>query len=111
GEMTSFNHYALGAVADWMHRVVGGIAPLAPGYSEVLIAPQPGGGLTDVATSLETRHGLVAVHWSLDAGQLSLKADVPAGMRATVRLPGRPDLIVDGGHVDVTVPLPVLVGG
>ena len=45
GEMTSFNHYALGAVADWMHRVVGGIAPAAPGYARVRIAPQPGGGL------------------------------------------------------------------
>ena len=33
GEMTSFNHYALGAVADWMHRTIGGIAPVAPGYS------------------------------------------------------------------------------
>ena len=46
GEMTSFNHYALGAVADWMHRVIGGIAPLEPGYARVLVAPLPGGGLT-----------------------------------------------------------------
>ncbi len=46
GQMTSFNHYALGAVADWMHRVVGGLAPLEPGYASVLVAPQPGGGLT-----------------------------------------------------------------
>ena len=43
GEMTSFNHYALGAVADWMHRTIGGIAPLEPGYERVLIAPRPGG--------------------------------------------------------------------
>ena len=45
GQMTSFNHYALGAVADWMHRTIGGIAPLEPGYSRVLIAPRPGGGI------------------------------------------------------------------
>ena len=45
GQMTSFNHYALGAVADWMHRSIGGIAPLEPGYSQVLIAPQPGGDI------------------------------------------------------------------
>ena len=31
GTMTSFNHYALGAVADWLHRVVAGLAPAAPG--------------------------------------------------------------------------------
>ena len=46
GEMTSFNHYAFGAVADWMHRSVGGLAPLEPGYRRILVAPQPGGGLT-----------------------------------------------------------------
>ena len=39
GQMTSFNHYALGAVADWMHQIIGGIVPLEPGYSKVLIAP------------------------------------------------------------------------
>ena len=44
GEMTSFNHYALGAVADWMHRTVGGIDPLEPGYARVLVAPRRGAG-------------------------------------------------------------------
>src|SRR5262249_21416887 len=42
GEMTSFNHYALGAVADWLHRVVAGLAPGAPGYRKLLIEPRPG---------------------------------------------------------------------
>ncbi len=60
GEMTSFNHYALGAVVDWMHRTIGGIAPLEPGYRRVRIAPRPGGGLTWASTSLETVHGLVS---------------------------------------------------
>ena len=57
GEMTSFNHYALGAVADWMHRYIGGIAPLEPGYSRVLIAPQPGGDIRWARSSLETSTG------------------------------------------------------
>ena len=104
GQMTSFNHYALGAVADWMHRVVGGISPLAPGYSEVLIAPQPGGGLTDVSTALSTRHGRVSVHWTISDGALRVQAEVPAGVRATVRLPGRPEFVVESGAVDETVP-------
>ena len=42
--MTSLNHYALGAVADWLHRVVGGLEPIEPGYRTMRIAPQPGGG-------------------------------------------------------------------
>ena len=42
GQMTSFNHYALGAVADWMHRVVGGLAPAAPGLSAGADRPAAG---------------------------------------------------------------------
>ena len=80
GQMTSFNHYALGAVADWMHRVIGGIAPLEPGYSSVLVAPRPGGGLTWARSSLQTRHGVVSVSWEqADSGAVSLDVEVPDG--------------------------------
>jgi len=57
GEMTSFNHYALGAVADWLHRTVAGLAPGAPGYRRLVVAPRPGGGLTHAAASHETPYG------------------------------------------------------
>lgn len=110
GEMTSFNHYALGAVADWMHRVVGGLAPLKPGYASVLVAPQPGGGLTEAATSLETRHGRVAVRWSLDGDQLTVDAELPEGVDGILRLPGRDDQHLSGGPVSVTAELPASVG-
>ena len=54
--MNSFNHYAFGAIGDWMYRVIGGIDidPEAPGYKHALIAPRPGGGLTSAKTVLET---------------------------------------------------------
>lgn len=88
GQMTSFNHYALGAVVDWMHRTVGGIAPLEPGYAKVLVAPQPGGGLTWARSSLRTRHGLVSVSWSTEgADGFSLEVELPDGVTARVRLP------------------------
>ncbi|GAB3794307.1 glycoside hydrolase family 78 protein [Humibacter antri] len=106
GEMTSFNHYALGAVADWMHRVVGGIAPLTPGYSSVLVAPQPGGGLTDVQTALETRHGRVAVHWTLADGQFTVDAELPDGVTGALRLPGQEDRPLTSGRTTATVRLP-----
>ncbi|MBM7787605.1 alpha-L-rhamnosidase [Tenggerimyces flavus] len=92
GQMTSFNHYALGAVADWMHRVVGGIAPLEPGYSRVRIAPRPGGGLTWAKTSLETPHGLVQVSWRVDdGGRLAVEASLPEGVTGVLSLEGSPD--------------------
>ncbi|WP_375425619.1 family 78 glycoside hydrolase catalytic domain [uncultured Friedmanniella sp.] len=107
GEMTSFNHYALGAVVDWMHRTVAGLAPLEAGYASVLVAPQPGGGLTWARASLQTRHGRVAVSWSLAAdGDLDLELDVPAGVRAVVRLPGVPERELGGGQHRLSAPSP-----
>ncbi|MEN0103949.1 MAG: family 78 glycoside hydrolase catalytic domain [Curtobacterium sp.] len=107
GEMTSFNHYALGAVADWMHRVVGGLAPLTPGYESVLIAPQPGGGLTWASTSLDTVHGHVAVRWELVDGELLVRATVPDGVSAVVRLPGLPEQRVAAGSHELRAPAAV----
>jgi alpha-L-rhamnosidase len=90
GQMTSFNHYALGAVADWMHRYIGGIAPMEAGYSRVLIAPRPGGGIHWARSSLETRHGRISVSWSQDGdGPIDLDIAVPEGVTAVVQLPGK----------------------
>jgi alpha-L-rhamnosidase len=98
GEMTSFNHYALGAVADWMHRTIGGIAALEPGYARVLIAPRPGGGLTSARASLQTRLGRVGTQWRQDDAGLHLTIDVPHGVTAVVRLPGMDDMELGGGQ-------------
>jgi alpha-L-rhamnosidase len=97
GEMTSFNHYALGAVADWMHRTVAGIAPLSPGYASVLFAPRPGDDLTWASASLETRHGLVAIRWSIDDGVLSVETTLPPGVTGVLSLPDGQKLEVRPG--------------
>lgn len=89
GEMTSFNHYALGAVADWMHRTVAGIAPLEPGYAAVSIAPRPGGGLTWCRAGLDTPHGRVEVDWEVHDGSLTVTASVPDAVRCVLSLEGR----------------------
>jgi alpha-L-rhamnosidase len=103
GQMTSFNHYALGAVADWMHRSIGGITPLMPGYSQVLIAPQPGGGILWARASLETKHGKIAVSWSQDdGGPLELDVRVPDGVAALVRLPDSQERELGGGEHHVS---------
>lgn len=104
GEMTSFNHYALGAVADWMHRVIGGIAPLSPGYAKVLVAPQPGGDLTEAETTLVTRHGRISVRWVLTDGLLVVDVDLPSGVDGVLRLPGQDDRPLTGGPVRVSLP-------
>lgn len=85
--MTSLNHYALGAVADWLHRVVGGLSALEAGYSKVLVAPKPGGGLTHASTALDTDHGPISVEWRINDGTITLTVDIPAGATARVELP------------------------
>jgi alpha-L-rhamnosidase len=96
GEMTSFNHYAFGAVADWIHRTVGGVAPGAPGYSRVVIAPRPGGGITWANTTLDTPHGRVAVRWTIEAQDLMLDIDLPVGVEGHLDLEGAGPVRVTG---------------
>ena len=97
GEMTSFNHYALGAVADWMHRTIGGLTAIEPGYRAVRIAPRPGGGLAWARTALATRHGDVAVSWLLDGDSLVVETVVPEGIAAVLSLDGHGDVPVAPG--------------
>jgi len=87
--MNSFNHYAYGAIGEWLYRVVAGIEidPAEPGYKHVLIQPQPGGGFTQARATLNTMYGEVGSAWSLDGGRFQLAVTVPPNTRATVRLP------------------------
>jgi len=86
--MNSFNHYAFGAVGDWMYRTIGGIQvdPQAPGGKRVDIAPRPGGGLTHASASLETGYGKVASSWKLDDQRFVLAVSVPPNTMADVTL-------------------------
>ncbi|WP_062378425.1 family 78 glycoside hydrolase catalytic domain [Demequina pelophila] len=87
GDMTSFNHYALGAVVDFLHRVVAGLAPSAPGYREVEIRPRPGGGLTSASARHLSPAGEIAVGWTLDGEEFTLDVTLPPGVSGTVVLP------------------------
>ena len=87
GDMTSFNHYALGAVADWMHRTVAGLAPAEPGYRSIRVAPRPGGGLTYATAAHETPYGKAEVAWTRTADELRVTVLVPPGTTAIVELP------------------------
>lgn len=97
GEMTSFNHYALGAVADWLHRVVGGLAPAAPGYQHIEVRPHPGGGLTHARARHRTPYGMAACSWTVEGGRLELEVVIPANTHARVTLPGGDAELIEVG--------------
>lgn len=99
GDMTSFNHYAFGSVADWMHQVIGGIAPAKPGYKVATIAPIPGGGITHAEARFISPYGEIATRWTIDEEGFSLSVHIPPNARAEVTLPGSDEAVTVGsGH-------------
>ena len=90
--MNSFNHYAIGAVGEWMYRVVLGINadPAQAGWTRAVIRPQPGGGLTWTRGSYHSIRGRIDVSWRQpSAATFSLDVTVPPGVTATVFVPAR----------------------
>jgi alpha-L-rhamnosidase len=97
GEMTSFNHYALGAVADWMHRTIGGLAPAAPGYRSIEVRPRPGGSITQATARHRTPYGMAGCAWAIEAGKFQIVVEVPPNTTARVTLPGSDAAPIDVG--------------
>ncbi|NUR91207.1 MAG: family 78 glycoside hydrolase catalytic domain, partial [Nonomuraea sp.] len=93
--MNSFNHYAYGAVGDWMYRTVGGLSAGSPGYADIVVRPRPGGGITWARTAHQTRHGRVEVSWRQGG---SLEVTVPPNARAEVWAGDRVHRVGSGSH-------------
>lgn len=99
GEMTSFNHYALGAVADWLHRVVGGIENAGSGYDRILFRPRPGGGVSHAKCELASPYGRIASGWQITDGTFSVTVEVPPGAGAELVMPdGTRHTLTNGEH-------------
>ncbi|MGV8845918.1 family 78 glycoside hydrolase catalytic domain [Tessaracoccus sp.] len=97
GEMTSFNHYALGSVADWLHRVVAGLSPATAGYKLVRIAPRPLPGLDSACARHDGPYGSIEVSWTRDGDAVRVRATVPPNSNAVVDLPGQNPFEVGSG--------------
>lgn len=100
GSMTSFNHYAYGAVADWMHRVIGGIAALTPAYRTFEVRPLVTRDLEHASARHISPYGEIAVSWRREDAAVRLEVTVPYGTEASVWVPGRPapQLVGPGEH-------------
>ena len=99
--MNSFNHYAFGAVGDWMYRNISGIdlEPAAPAYRKSRIAPRVGGGLTSARAALETPYGTLASAWRLETTQFVLDVTIPANTTSEVVLwDTQIDRVQEGGR-------------
>jgi alpha-L-rhamnosidase len=107
GQMTSFNHYAFGAVADWLHRELAGLAPLAPGYARLRVRPLVLDAFDFARAAHETPYGPAAVSWHREGDEVVVAATVPANTTAEVSLPdGRAPFAVGSGTHEWRVPSP-----
>ena len=87
--MNSFNHYAYGAIGEWLYRHVAGIDidPNHPGYKHILLAPHPGGGLKNANAEINTLYGKVVSSWKFENEDFVYEVVIPANTSATVTLP------------------------
>ena len=106
GEMTSFNHYALGAVTQWLISDLAGLDLAAPGGAALRVAPQVGHGFTSAGVVRRLPLGVARVAWELDGDRLRVSAQVPVGATAELVLPGAPPETVGHGLHERAVTVP-----
>jgi alpha-L-rhamnosidase len=87
--MNSFNHYAYGAIGDWMYRVITGIDTYEDGvgYKHIRIKPTIGGSLKNAEASLQTYYGKLSSGWKKEGDKLTMDIEIPANTTATVYVP------------------------
>ena len=85
--MNTFNHYAYGAIGDWMYRVVAGIEIGAPGYKHILIQPHPDQRLSYAKASYESGYGTISSSWKIKDGNFLLDVTIPPNTTSTITLP------------------------
>ena len=85
--MNSFNHYAYGAIGDWMYRVSAGIETKDPGYKHLILQPHPTKKLSYSRATFESSYGSVASGWERNGNRISIRVTVPPNCTATVVIP------------------------
>ncbi|MCR4674182.1 MAG: glycoside hydrolase family 78 protein [Lachnospiraceae bacterium] len=100
GGMVSFNHYANGAVGDFLYRRVAGVEPILGGYKRFRISPVPGGGLTMTSVTLQTPFGILSSKWQICKEEFVLEVKVPVSTTCEVVLPsGERQELVSGKYI------------
>ena len=99
-DMNSFNHYAYGAVADWMYGAAAGINsdPDHPGFEHIIFRPVTDRRLDFVKASIDTRRGTVASEWRRENGRIKYIFTVPEGCGASVVIGGEKHKVGAGTH-------------
>jgi alpha-L-rhamnosidase len=89
--MNSFNHYAYGAIGEWLYTYIAGIRidEQNPGYKHFYLEPHPGGGFTHAAAEHQTMYGKIKSEWKIEGENFMYEVEIPSNTTATVILPGK----------------------
>ncbi|RLD11325.1 MAG: alpha-L-rhamnosidase [Chlamydiae bacterium] len=87
--MNSFNHYAYGAIGDWMYKTIAGIKQdeTSSGYKKIIIQPQPGGGLSFAKAEFKSIYGKISSDWKIENKKFVLEVEIPPNTTAKVFVP------------------------
>jgi alpha-L-rhamnosidase len=106
---TSLNHYAFGAVVDWLHRGLAGLAPAEPAYRTIRVAPTPLPGFDSAEATHLTPYGAATAGWRRNGDTVHVHAMVPPNTTAVVQLPGAAGTVdVGSGSHAWSVAVPVV---
>ena len=103
--MISFNHYAFGAVGDFLYRRVAGIEPLEGGYKRFAVKPLVGGGITSAEAKVVSPYGEIESSWQAEGGKFTLHAKVPMGTVCELTLPNGETKSLASGSYEFTCAL------
>lgn len=92
--MNSFNHYAYGAIGEWLYAHVGGIQTDIdfPGFKRIILRPEPGPGLTWAQTKLESPYGLIESSWEISGDMWKWRIQIPPNTHAVAQCPPGADM-------------------
>lgn len=85
--MNSYNHYAYGAIGDWMYQNIAGIQAAEPGYKKITIKPVLGGKLTWANAGYDCPYGHIESRWEITDGKLALTVIIPQNTTADIFVP------------------------
>ena len=121
--MNSFNHYAYGAIGEWMYKQLAGINidTSAPGYKKIIIRPlvnakilntpkEKGAGsnsnlsekqLQFVNATLQTYYGNISSNWKIENNSLSMDITIPANTTALIYLPTSNETAIKENNIPI----------
>lgn len=98
-DMNSFNHYAYGAVGEWLYRVAAGIEVKeeGAGFRKFILQPHPGGGFSYAEGTYESIYGTIKSRWETEGEVITIRVQIPCNTTALLRLDSASEILDHDG--------------